>query len=294
MSGIDLRPLSLGELLDRTFFLYRRHVLLFAGIAAIPYFVALLAVVAAVVAFGIAIPFALPKPGHPMLTPAEVSTMAGGFAIGGVLIYCAFALSAGASAVAVAELYQGRKPSIWEALRRALSRIFSLLGVMILSIFITMAGFIFLIFPGIYLACRLSAGIAAAIIENVGPGRAISRSFHLTKSFAGRAFLIILLNAAVVYAAMFLVQLPLLVLVQVNHDRPALAMTFAVLAQVGNFISTVLVMPVLLVGFAVYYFDLRVRKEAFDLQVMMQSLGTDSFPPAVSGGEPGTIGSDAL
>jgi hypothetical protein len=84
------------------------------------------------------------------------------------------------------------------------------------------------------------------------------------------------------------------VLVQVNHDRPALAMTFAVLAQVGNFISTVLVMPVLLVGFAVYYFDLRVRKEAFDLQVMMQSLGTDSFPPAVSGGEPGTIGSDAL
>lgn len=294
MSGIDLRPLSLGELLDRTFFLYRRHLVLFAGIAAIPYFVAMLAVVAATLAFGMAIPFVLPKPGHPILTPAEVGTMAGGLVIAGVLLYCSFALSAGASAIAVAEIYQGRTPSIWEALRRALSRLFTLLGVMILSIFITLAGLIFLIFPGIYLACRVSAGIAAAAIENIGPGRAISRSFHLTKSFAGRAFLIVLLNAAVVYAAVFLVQFPFLVLVQVNHDRPALAMTFAVLAQVGYFFSTVLVMPVLLVGFAVYYFDLRVRKEAFDLQVMMQSLGSDSLPPAVPGGAPGTIGSDAL
>ena len=33
MAALDLRPLSLGELLDRTFFLYRRHFLLFVGIA---------------------------------------------------------------------------------------------------------------------------------------------------------------------------------------------------------------------------------------------------------------------
>ncbi len=37
MAALDLRPLSLGELLDRTFFLYRRNFLLFVGIAAIPY-----------------------------------------------------------------------------------------------------------------------------------------------------------------------------------------------------------------------------------------------------------------
>ena len=36
MAALDLRPLSLGELLDRTFFLYRRHFLLFVGIAAMP------------------------------------------------------------------------------------------------------------------------------------------------------------------------------------------------------------------------------------------------------------------
>lgn len=36
MPELDLRPLSLGEILDRTFTLYRRNFLLFAGIIAIP------------------------------------------------------------------------------------------------------------------------------------------------------------------------------------------------------------------------------------------------------------------
>ena len=39
MAALDLRPLSLGELLDRTFFLYRRNFLLFFGLAVIPYVV---------------------------------------------------------------------------------------------------------------------------------------------------------------------------------------------------------------------------------------------------------------
>jgi hypothetical protein len=36
MADLDLRPLSLGEILDRTFSLYRRHFILFLGINAFP------------------------------------------------------------------------------------------------------------------------------------------------------------------------------------------------------------------------------------------------------------------
>src|SRR3989442_5385544 len=32
-----LRPMTLGELLDRTFFLYRRHFVLFVGLVGLPY-----------------------------------------------------------------------------------------------------------------------------------------------------------------------------------------------------------------------------------------------------------------
>ncbi|MGD0956950.1 MAG: hypothetical protein ABR953_08975 [Candidatus Acidiferrales bacterium] len=37
MADLDLRPLSLGEILDRTFSLYRRNFLLFLGITALPH-----------------------------------------------------------------------------------------------------------------------------------------------------------------------------------------------------------------------------------------------------------------
>src|SRR5260370_8689501 len=36
MANLDLRPLSLGEILDRTFSIYRRNFLLFLGITALP------------------------------------------------------------------------------------------------------------------------------------------------------------------------------------------------------------------------------------------------------------------
>ena len=39
MAGIDLRPMTLGEVLDRTFTLYRERFLLFAGISALPFLV---------------------------------------------------------------------------------------------------------------------------------------------------------------------------------------------------------------------------------------------------------------
>src|ERR1700682_966901 len=37
MAELGLRPLSLGEILDRTFSLYRRHFLLFIGITGLPH-----------------------------------------------------------------------------------------------------------------------------------------------------------------------------------------------------------------------------------------------------------------
>ena len=37
MDAMELRPLSTGEILDRTFTLYRQNFLLFLGISAIPH-----------------------------------------------------------------------------------------------------------------------------------------------------------------------------------------------------------------------------------------------------------------
>ncbi len=52
------------------------------------------------------------------------------------------------------------------------------------------------------------------------------------------------------------------------------------MSQVGSFLAGVLVNPFLTIATAVFYYDLRVRKEAFDLQVMMNPSGAIPTGPA--------------
>ncbi len=47
----------------------------------------------------------------------------------------------------------------------------------------------------------------------------------------------------------------------------------------GSFLSGVLVGPLVTIALALVYYDERVRKEAFDLQLMMQALDRNA-PPA--------------
>src|ERR1700681_2352250 len=116
MTALDLRPLSLGELLDRTFFLYRRHFFLFTGIAAIPYSLFLVFNLASTLLTR----FRLGASG-------QVSTVGTGVAlIGGVTLALvlglvgsiAFLFSVGATVFAVSEIYTGHQTSIRASLHR--------------------------------------------------------------------------------------------------------------------------------------------------------------------------------
>jgi hypothetical protein len=56
-----------------------------------------------------------------------------------------------------------------------------------------------------------------------------------------------------------------------------------VLTQLGSRAAAILTQPILLIATAIFYYDLRVRKEAFDLQFMMNpgappSAGPGSVP----------------
>jgi hypothetical protein len=293
MAALDLRPLSLGELLDRTFFLYRRHFLLFVGIAGIPYLV----LIAVGLVFVLLARFAgtVPSvpPNHMPLTGPAIGAIGGGIFVTVLVFLSLFLISAGAAVFAVSEIYTGRQARIRSVLRLALARFWTILAVMFLSMIIAMAGLIFLIIPGIYLACRVSVGTAAALIDEIGAVDAVRRSFALTKDFAGRAFVIILLTVAMSWAVVAVLQLPFMILVLASAKHPMLVILWTILMEVGNVLGSVLVAPVSTIAFALYYYDLRVRKEAFDLQMMMQAIGADPMPPPITGGVPPMFGRDA-
>lgn len=290
MTTYDLRPLSLGEILDRTFSLYRKNFALFAGITAIPYLLFL--------AFGLAQVLLVTVPNVPRV-PIEppqlqadsafnVGAMAFGLLIGlaaVIVAFIAYLLAQGATVFAVSELHLGRTTTIGASLRRVRGELGTLFGVMILSGLAIGGGFILLIIPGIYIACRLAVCVPAAVLEDLGPRTSLERSFALTKDNAGRAFLIYLLYIVLAFVAAGLFKWPFFFMIMANAKNPQGMRVWLALLQVGNFFASALVGPVLTIATSLLYYDLRVRKEAFDLQMMMGAL--DGTPPRpAAGGAP--------
>jgi hypothetical protein len=133
----------------------------------------------------------------------------------------------------------------------------------------------------------------AALLEDKTASESIRRSFDLTRDFARRAFMIYLLSLAMAWGIIAVFQMPFIVLITISGKDSQFYILWTVLMQVGSFLASVLVAPVSHIGFALYYYDLRVRKEAFDLQLMMQAVGADPMAPPVTGGVPSMFGRDA-
>jgi hypothetical protein len=278
MAQLDLRPLSLGEILDRTFSLYRRHFMLFLGITAIPNLL--------VLAYNLATTMMTKFPVAPVPVPTQqlqARAPSGLFALGfggailvGLIYWIVYLFAQGGTVYAVSELYLGRTTTIRECLGRVRGQILNLMFVTLFNLL----AFIFLILPGIYVACRLVTCVPAALLEDLGPRSSLERSFKLTKDNAGRAFIIFLLYFILLYAAILLFMFPFLFMVGLTAKQPETMRIWLAMAQVGNVVAAILVGPFLTIATAVFYYDLRVRKEAFDLQLMMNPSGNIPSGPA--------------
>jgi hypothetical protein len=267
VNGLDLRPLSLGEILDRTFTIYRRHFVLFIGIAAIPQII--------VLAFQL-VQLALQQ-NHSRTAIFSFSSLAAVLLLAIVSIV-AYLFAQGGTIFAISEIYLGRSTTILEALQRVRGNLGFLFGVVVLNGLAISVGTILLVIPGIYIACRLLVCVPVALIEERGPRDSLTRSWDLTKDNAGRAFMIFLLYVAIGIAANLLFTYPFsFVMIRATLEGRAPFMWLA-LTQVGAHIAAILTQPVLLLATSIFYYDLRVRKEAFDLQLMMNPGSVPSAP----------------
>jgi hypothetical protein len=284
MADLDLRPLSLGEILDRTFSLYRSHFPLFVGITAIPQLLILALNLFNTMSGSSRAPVtgglkASPSGGLIALGVTGVLTIV--FAYIAVYIFVQ-----GGTVFAISELYLGRTTTIGASLGRMRGHFWSLVGVSILSGLSILAATLLLIIPGIWVACRLITSVPTALLEDRSPSDSLRRSFELTKGEAGRSFIIYLLYFVLIMVSISIFEFPFgfaAGLSARNHDW---ARVWLGLGQVGNFLATVLVTPILTIATAIFYYDLRVRKEAFDLQLMMNPGGA---PPAGPLEVPGTL-----
>jgi hypothetical protein len=133
METVELRPLSLGELLDRTFRLYRNHFLLFVSIMAMP---AAFSIPFNALILGYQGSFMngmIVKPGQPPVLPSLPSL---GLIMGIVLGYVVFVIVFGsvysiavaAATSAVADVYLGRTATVRGAYGRIRGKFWKLMG----------------------------------------------------------------------------------------------------------------------------------------------------------------------
>jgi hypothetical protein len=267
-----LRPLSTGELLDRTFSLYRNHFVLFVGIFALPHL--------CVLAFQ-CFTFALQAPVNNARN-VLVTSVFGLIAL--VLTTVVAAAAQAATVVAVSQVHLDRPASVMDSFSRVKHQIVGVIGLSLKVGFFVGLWCLLFIVPGILKAMEWSLAVPAKVLEDKSASDAMSRSSELTQGNRGRIFVIWFLFVVLSIGVSMLFQWPIEIGARAGGRNISslrnVAVGWQVASVIATFLSECLVGPLITIAFALVYYDERVRKEAFDLQLMMTTIDAPALQSA--------------
>ena len=164
------------------------------------------------------------------------------------------------------------------ALGYAARRLHSILWVTFLGGFLALLGLILLIIPGVYLYISFAVAIPVLLTEGLKGRHALGRSRQLVKGRFWPTFGVVVLGAILVGIVQgALAGLAGAASFSEGPDTLASYTAQTIATVVGSLIAT----PLTAAFITVLYFDLRVRKEAFDLQLLAQQIGVDPGPGSV-------------
>jgi len=189
--------------------------------------------------------------------------------IGGWILL--FPVSEGALAFAVSETYLGRRISVLEAYRRMWPLIWRLLGTMILVSIVMSLGTGMCLIPGLLVWVWFAITTPIVALERSWGPTAMDRSYRLVSGHWWRVLgALLLLQLIIIVATVAISILPaIIVMLWLGESNPLLAQSLATAIQT---IANIVVRPVLMTGVVLIYYDLRIRKEGFDLVTLTQAL----------------------
>jgi hypothetical protein len=257
MTPPTLRPLTVGEILDTSFTLYRRHFAALAGVA-------------------------LVCTGLPLILRLFLEA-GGGFLsnlplafLYGLSLVVLNLIATGATVFVVSESYLGRPITAREALHRATPYIGRILVCSLLMAFIIGLGFVLLFIPGIMLAVGLALAIPAVVLEpGSTPSLALSRSWELTHGSRWRMFGLGITLLLLLYIPVVAITGLLAFVLPRSAGVPfgAASMSTVAALALGGLVQ-MFIYPLFYCVLTVAYYDLRVRKEGFDLELLASTLQT--------------------
>jgi hypothetical protein len=247
----EVRAMSFGEILDAGFRLVRNHFTLLVGMAAVLYIPAALVSANTI--------------GQPAAA-ASVPTVLMVLTFGLVFIVISPVVAAGIT-YAVGEVYLGRTPTISQCLRFGFSILLPLVGTTLLWFLALDVGFVLFIIPGIYLALAFLLIWQVMVLERVFGLAALRRSRELMRDNLLRGFGVLFVAGLIYLVIGGAFQLLIGFIPLIGPIGSGLAQ--AVGAAYTSAVSVVL------------YFDIRCRKEAFEVQHLAQLVGgqAPAWPP---------------
>jgi hypothetical protein len=316
----SIRPLTLGEILDRTAQLYRSNFVLFAGIFAI---YAGMVMVLNLIQLGIMteVNFVRASIGLKIL-------LSGALAVKLFLVIAAACATTAAINRAVAWVHLGQPATIATAYKSTMPRLGRYLWLTAIAYFVVIWPFLVavgillgltLAIPGfmggslrnstpgqaagvlafvvlififlfllvwiayaIFMGIRYSLAVPACVMEDLKARAAIKRSIALTKGSRGRIFVLLLLVLAIDIGLGLVGQSFLFVLAIKHHGQ--LGVVAQSISQIIAFFTNTFLGPIYATGITLFYYDQRIRKEGFDIEWMMSAAGMtpSSISAAVS------------
>jgi hypothetical protein len=250
----DLRPRSATEVIDAGFQLTRRH---YAELVAAP--------------LALYIPVLILR----LALPATLQT------IPSLAWYLLGTIAWGAGIVIASDAYLSGRTDVAGAVRRAASRFWALLFGALLQAVIILVGFVLLVVPGFLFLGWAFAMQAVIVLEGRPILAAFDRSRQLARDHVLRILGTLFLTFLIFFGVLIVVGLAsgLLIAALGPDSTGPTSVIFDLVA--------VALSPLFTVVTTLLYYDLRIRKEGFDLEVMASQLGR--APGAAAPVVPGTV-----
>lgn len=318
-----LRPMNLGEILDRTFEIYRSRFLAFFGIAAVPALVVQGVAVADAYWFHLYASAIRDNDWTPGIYMTQLVFRAGYYHIACFVGFFLFPvilklISGNVFGEEIAIGYAWRffgarwRSYLWLALLTLIAGLMVVEFLTILLLGLSMEAFDALgatsfldgwrswMVVGAWFSAGLAAffwvwsslslAIPSAALEDVKVFRALRRSWVLSRGsrlrIAFRWLALAILSLMLAISSQWLLRFVVILIARSTHERwIALSLYPALSRTMSTAVATVLG-PIYPIAITLFYYDQRVRREGFDIERMMEAAGMGLVePPVVEGGE---------
>ncbi len=276
MADQALRPLRIGEILDVAIKLYARN---FKALAKV---VLVIEAPVQLLSFFVLLS-ALPKDSltsfgtfnanstTALESGSDTAAYFAGMAVTTLLGLVAAILATAACLKAVSDAYLGTAPEWRDSLRFAFRRLPSLIWLGLLLVTFLVLATLALVIPAVWLYVAWAVATPALLLEQTKGTAALRRSFRLVRHRWWPTCGTLMVGFILAAIVSGVVQGVFVGLIFAGADDSGVLTLL--LSTLAGLVSGVLARPFQAAVTTLLYFDLRVRKEGFDLQVLAQRLG---------------------